>query len=141
MPTLLASSRPPAYQHQCPLVGAWRLARVELRLREGRASPRLYPGVSGQLDYYADGRMSFELAEGTWRRAWRGTYSSFLDPFSSANDLVLHRIESASDPALVGTEEERRVHLRCDTLAWPGAPLLIDGERWTPRLVWERVAG
>lgn len=138
MPTLLAAPRPPAYQHQCPLVGTWRLARVELRMRDGRASSRLYNGVRGQLDYGADGRMSFELAEGVWRRAWRGTYSSFLDPFSSANDLVLHRVEMASDPALIGTEEERRVHLRGNTLVWSGATVWIDGERWTPRLVWER---
>jgi hypothetical protein len=140
MPTLQAAPRPGAYRHAGPLVGTWRLARVELLLRNGLAGPRLYRGVTGRLEYHPDGRMSFELGEGSWRRAWQGSYSSYIDPFSPTNDRVIHRIEVASDPELVGTEEERRVRLRGDTLAWPGAPLLIDGERWTPRLVWERVA-
>jgi hypothetical protein len=140
MPTLQAAPRASPYRHLCPLVGAWRLARVELLVRDGWAGPRLYRGVTGRLEYHPDGRMSFELAEGSWRRAWHGRYRSYLDPYSPTNDLVIHRIEGASDPGLVGTEEERRVHLRGDTLAWPGAPLLIDGQRWTPRLVWERVA-
>jgi hypothetical protein len=140
MPTLLAAPRPTGHVHVCPLVGTWRLVRVELRLRDGTATPRLFPGVTGRLEYRADGRMSFELAEGTWSRAWRGTFSSFLDPFSSANDLVIHRIDAASDPSMVGTEEERRLHLRGDVLAWAGTPMWIDGERWTPRLVWERAA-
>jgi hypothetical protein len=138
MPTLQATPRPSAYQHACPLVGVWNLARVELLKRDGRAGPRLFRGVSGRLEYGVDGRMTFELAEGTWRRAWHGRYVSYLDPFSSANDLVIHRIDGASDPELAGTEEERRVLLRGNTLAWLGAPVWVEEERWVPRLVWER---
>ena len=140
MPTLYATPPAKPYVHGCPLVGVWRLVRVELRRRESRDAPRIFPGVTGRLEYQRDGRMTFELAEGTWRRAWHGTFSSYLDPFSPSNDRVVHRIAGASDPALIGTEETRRVHLRGDTLAWPGAPLWIDDERWTPRLVWERAA-
>ena len=139
MPTLQAAPRTDAYRQGCPLVGTWRLARVELLSRDGRDRPRLFAGVTGQLAYRADGRMTFELSEGSWRKAWHGRYSSYLDPFSPSNDLVLHRIDGSSDPALVGTEEERRVHLRGDTLAWCGAAVWIDEEPWTPRLVWERI--
>ena len=141
MPTLQATPRASGYTHGCPLTGTWFLARVELRARDGREAPRLYRGVTGRLEYGRDGRMSFELAEGTWRRAWRGTYASYLDPFSPTNDRVVHRIDGASDPALVGSEEVRRVSLRGDQLVWPGAPVWIDEERWTPRLVWERERG
>ena len=138
MPTLQAAPRPTEYRHGSPLVGTWRLVRVELRARDGSAGPPLFRGAIGRLEYGHDGRVSFELAEGSWRRAWRGTFSSYLDPFSPSNDRVIHRIDAATDPALIGTEEFRRVHLRGDTLAWPGAPVWIDEERWTPRLVWER---
>ena len=121
------------------IAGAWRLARVEMRRRDGRAGPPIFPGVMGRLEYRVDGTMSFELAEGTWRRAWRGGYSAYLDPFAPSNDAVVHRIETASDPELIGLGEARRVQLRGDTLTWPGAPVWVEGERWTPQLVWERL--
>lgn len=140
MPTLQASPWTRQQPSACPLIGSWRLARVELRPRSARSAQRLFAGVTGQLDYWPDGRMALELADDGWRRACRGTYLSFLDAFSASNDVVVHRIESASDPALIGLEEERRVQLRGDTLTWPGAPVWIDGERWTPHLLWERIA-
>ena len=140
MPTLQATPWSTGQPTGCPLVGAWRLIRIELRSRDGRAGPDLFRNATGRLEYLPDGRMSFELAEGAWRRTWHGSYASYLDPFAPANDRVVHRIDRASDPALVGTEEQRRVQLRGDTLAWPGTPFWAHGERWTPRLVWQRAA-
>ena len=67
-----------------PLVGTWRLTRVQLRSPNGRPSAALFPTATGSLTYRLDGRMAVEVRSGSSAEpqlAFEGTYASFLDPF------------------------------------------------------------
>jgi len=141
-----------------PLVGIWRLVRVEARSGAGRRWRAADQDAAGQLRYGPDGHMALEimalrLPNGDdvaqrervlttpWRVAYRGTYDSYLDPFSPHNDRVVHHVEYGSDPAWAGIDEERSIKLLGDVLTWRGAPVRAGGDLWTMHLVWERVAG
>jgi hypothetical protein len=124
-----------------PLVGTWRLARVQLRSASGRASP-LFPTATGLLTYRSDGRMAVEVRDdpdGDPYLAFDGTYASFLDPFAPSGDHVVHRVESGTGADEPGRERSQRVQLRGDRLTWLGGTARVSGETWTAELVWERV--
>ena len=126
-----------------PLVGTWRLARVQLRSANGRPTPALFPAATGSLTYRSDGSMAVEVRDGPSGDpylAFGGTYLSFLDPFSPTSDHVVHRIESGSADDGAGRERSQRVQLRGDRLVWVGGTARVNGETWTAELVWERVA-
>ncbi len=125
-----------------PLVGTWRLARVQLRSATGRPTPALFPAATGSLTYRSDGRMAVEVIDGPDGApylAFDGTYASFLDPFAPTGDHVVHRIESGSGADGPGPERSQRIQLRGDRLVWFGATARVGGEPWTAELVWERV--
>jgi hypothetical protein len=74
-----------------------------------------------------------------WRLAYRGTYDSYLDPFSPDNDRVVHHVEFGSDPSWTGVDEERPIKLLGDVLTWRGSSVRTADDWWTMHLVWERV--
>src|SRR3954470_18984922 len=83
-----------------PLVGTWRLARVQMYSASGRSSSALFPAATGTLTYRPDGRMTVRISDGQSERphlAFDGTYLSYLDPFVPTGDYVVHRIESGAD--------------------------------------------
>jgi len=126
-----------------PLVGTWRLVRVQLRSASGRGSPTLFPAATGTLTYRPDGRMAVEIRDGRdgdRYLAFDGTYVSYLDPFAPTSDHVIHRI--AADGAAEGAISERsqRIQLRGDRLVWLGGTARASGQTWTAEMVWERVA-
>jgi hypothetical protein len=124
-----------------PLVGTWRLTRVQLRSATGRSTPALFPAATGSLTYRSDGRMAVEVRDGPDGHphlAFDGTYASFLDPFAPASDHVVHRIESGSGADSAGREQSQRIQLRGDRLVWFGRTARVNGETWTAELVWER---
>lgn len=140
-----------------PLIGTWRLVRVEARSGAGRRWRPAEHDAAGLLRYGPDGRMALEITtlrsaagDGAggrdcsiaagWRVAYRGTYASYLDPFSPDNDRVVHHVESGSDPSWVGVDEERSIKLLGDVLTWRGAAVRAAGDWWTMHLIWERVA-
>jgi hypothetical protein len=125
-----------------PLVGSWRLARVQLRSATGRPTPALFPAATGSLTYRADGRMAVEVRDspdGAPYLAFDGTYISFLDPFAPTSDHVVHRVESGSGADGADRERSQRIQLRGDRLTWLGGTARVGGETWTAELVWERV--
>ena len=125
-----------------PLVGTWRLARVQLRSATGRPTSSLFPAATGSLTYRSDGRMAVDVRDGPGGDpylAFDGTYLSFLDPFSPTGDHVVHRIESGSDDG-AGRERTQRIQLRGDRMIWFGGTARVNGETWTAELVWERVS-
>jgi hypothetical protein len=141
-----------------PLVGTWRLVRVEARSDAGRWWRPAEHDAAGRLRYGPDGRMALEITAarfpyadgstaggrflaGRWHLAYRGTYDSYLDPFSPDNDRVVHHVESGSDPAWQGVDDERSIKLIGDVLTWQGASVRAGGGLWTMHLVWERVPG
>jgi hypothetical protein len=125
-----------------PLVGIWRLARVQLRSASGRSSPALFPAATGTLTYRPDGRMTVRISDGQSERpdlAFDGTYLSFLDPFAPTADYVVHRIESGADADGAVRERTQRIALRGDRLIWLGEPTSHAGDGWTAELLWDRV--
>ncbi|HEY3110897.1 MAG TPA: lipocalin-like domain-containing protein [Chloroflexota bacterium] len=125
-----------------PLVGTWRLVRVQLRSTSGRSSPALFPAATGTLTYRPDGRMAVEIRngpDGDPYLAFDGTYLSYLDPFAPTSDHVVHRIEARGDAEPAVSERSQRIQLRGDRLIWLGATTRASGQSWTAELVWERV--
>ena len=125
-----------------PLVGTWRLVRVQLRSTSGRSSPALFPGATGTLTYRPDGRMAIEIRngqDGAPYLAFDGTYLSYLDPFAPTSDHVVHRIEAGDGADRAISQQSQRVQLRGDRLIWLGATTRAGGESWTAELVWDRV--
>jgi hypothetical protein len=130
------------------LVGAWRLVSFESFDQNGTARPGNYD--TGMIVYDASGRMSAQLmhssnkasapltADADRAAAYR-RYLGYWGPFTvdEAKSIVVHRVEGASNPSWVGSNQVRHYRLTAD-----GKRLTLsvkNGERTTSTLVWERI--
>jgi hypothetical protein len=132
------------------LIGAWDLVSLFEVGSEGKTDPS--PGDIGKLIYSADGHVSAQIVRKNlspfesddWRRAseaesveaWK-SYFGYFGTYSvdAARQVITHRIEGASFPNLVGTDQLRHYHFE-------GSQLILDADAAWGRLraIWERAA-
>jgi hypothetical protein len=114
------------------LVGTWRF--VDFRLidaRDGRVTHPWGADHAGQIVYTADGFMSVLM------RNPRGMLG-YCGPYTIEGDAVVHHIELATDPKLVGTAQRRRVALEGRRVTLTSEESLYGGAGTHANLVWER---
>ncbi len=137
-----------------PLIGAWRLVTYEAHAGDEVSYP-LGEDASGYIMYTPDGYMSVlimaacrpnfasdDILGGTdeERLAAASTFLSYGGRYEFLGDRVVHKIETASYPNRVGTEQVRYIHLEGDELLLTTPPMVIHGESRSGRLRWERAA-
>lgn len=118
------------------IVGSWRLIDCVRTGADGAVSHPWGKDAVGLLIYAADGHMSaaIDQPDGAGGRRML-SYCGRLECEGAEN---VHRIEIASDPALVGTVQRRRVTLAGDTMTLTASPSIAFGPGTSADLVWRR---
>src|SRR5437764_3892875 len=94
------------------IVGTWRMIGATARDKEGRPLPEPYGGNGmGRVAFTADGRMMAvtcdgrsELPPGTER-----AYSSYCGNYTYDGAQLVTRVDAASDPSRIGSDQVREV--------------------------------
>lgn len=134
------------------LIGSWRLLSWSEHLSAGEVTYPLGEDAKGQLIYSSDGRVSAQLVSANMQRFayddWRvassgerfeawGKYFGYFGKFSidEQKNAVIHHIEGAWFPNLVGTEQVRFFHFENEKLV-----LDADTNWGKVRIVWEKIS-
>ena len=140
------------------LIGTWRLvSAVREEVVTGKTTDVFGAGATGYITYAADDRMMV-LITGAGRKpaksdtehsrlqqtmlAYAGGYVLEPDlPLKTASPSVVHHIDVAWSPALVGQAQRRFVTFVGDRLILKGAegPSAVDGVVARATITWERV--
>lgn len=136
------------------LIGAWRLERWEIVAGDGTRRHPFGAQPAGLLIYTADGCMSACIMAGdrpalsapnprrasaAERAAAFDGYFSYAGRYRVSGSRVLHEIEIALNPAMVGTPQWRDAQLAGSELTLSASEPAANGGERLHRLVWRRV--
>ena len=125
------------------IVGTWKLAAAVARDRNGNPLPAPYGGKGmGRLALAADGRMMAvtcdgrpELPPGASR-----AYSSYCGNYSFDGARLVTRVDAASDPARIGSDQVREVSFDGDRMILKPPPRQTEAGEEYREITWERIA-
>ncbi len=138
------------------LVGSWSLEAFEVELADGRRVHPMGPDALGRLIYGADGRMSATLSEAarsvlstprleaynrappSEKAAAFDSFLAYVGRYTVEGESVVHHVELASVPNIVGAEQRREAVLDGDTLTLRYAVTSSRGTRYNS-LRWTRL--
>jgi hypothetical protein len=125
------------------VTGTWRLVRVESQDAEGRPLPVPYGGHgTGRVVLGADGRMMAVLCDGR-REVPAGEkreYSSYCGNYTFDGTTLVTRVDAASDPARVGSDQVRDVRFEGGLMVLRPPLRTYGGPAEQRALYWERIA-
>jgi hypothetical protein len=126
------------------IVGTWKLVAAAARDRDGNALPAPYGGKGlGRVMFNAEGRMMAvtcdgrpELPAGASR-----AYSSYSGTYTFDGSRLVTRVDGASDPARIGSDQVREVGFLADDrmILRPPPRQTETGEEYR-ELTWQRIA-
>src|SRR6516225_8481662 len=125
------------------IVGTWKLAHAAARDAAGVMLPSPYGGKGiGRVTFTVDGRMMSvvcdgrpELPAGTVRE-----YSSYCGNYTFDGSRLVTRVDAASDPSRIGSDQVRGVRFVDGRMILSPPPRRgIGGEEYR-ELAWERIA-
>jgi Lipocalin-like domain len=125
------------------IVGTWKLVRATARDANGSALPVPYgSNAMGRVTFSADGRMMSVVCDGRPELpAGAGRdYSSYCGNYSFDGARLVTRVDAASDPSRIGSDQARGVRFEGGHMILSPPPRGT-GERAEYReLTWERIA-
>jgi len=122
------------------IVGTWRLVRAEAHDVNGKALPAPYGGKGmGRVTFNAEGRMAAVVVDGRPELpAGIGRdYSSYCGNYSFTGTRLVTRVDAASDPARLGSDQVREVSFDGDLMVLRPPPRA--GGKYRV-LTWERLS-
>ncbi len=123
-----------------PLLGAWTLASWQIVAADGSVAYPFSEAAVGRLIYEAGGHMAvFLMRPGANPSSERAGFIAYSGRFELHDDAVHHLIDMASDPALIGTVQVRRMRLSNNELVL-SAPVEADPNAHHV-LTWRRTSG
>jgi hypothetical protein len=125
------------------IVGTWKLVAAAARDRSGNPLPTPYGGRGmGRVMFNADGRMMAvtcdgrpELPAGASR-----AYSSYCGNYTFDGARLVTRVDAASDPARIGSDQVREVSFAGDRMILKPPPRQTEAGEEYRELTWERIA-
>ena len=125
------------------IVGTWKLARATARDAAGASLPSPYgPKAMGRVTFTSDGRMMSvvcdgraELPTGTSR-----DYSSYCGNYSFDGARLVTRVDAASDPSRIGSDQVRGVRFEGDRMILSPPPRQTGQSEEYREITWERLA-
>jgi hypothetical protein len=125
------------------IVGTWKLVAAAARDRSGNPLPTPYGSKGmGRVMFDADGRMMAvtcdgrpELPAGTSR-----AYSSYCGNYSFDGARLVTRVDAASDPARIGSDQVREVSFDGARMILKPPPRQTEAGEEYRELTWERIA-
>ena len=127
------------------VIGTWRLVRATASAADGTPMPPPFGGekAMGRLTINGDGRMMAVLCDGrrTVPEGERREYSSYCGNYTYDGKQLITRVDAASDPARMGTDQVRDVSFegKLMVLRPPLRTYLRQAEQRV--LYWEKISG
>ena len=125
------------------IVGTWKMVAAVARDRSGNLLPAPYGGKAmGRLMLNAEGRMMAvtcdgrpELPAGTVR-----DYSSYCGNYSFDGSRLVTKVDAASDPTRIGSDQVREVSFDGDRMILRPPPRRSEAGEEFREIAWERIA-
>jgi hypothetical protein len=125
------------------IVGTWKLLHATARDRSGTELPSPYAGNGiGRVTFTADGRMMSVVCDGR-RELPAGTsreYSSYCGNYTFDGRQLVTRVDAASDPSRIGSDQVRGVRFDNDRLILSPRPRRSGDSEEYREITWERIA-
>jgi hypothetical protein len=125
------------------IVGTWRLVAALARDAAGNTLPSPFgPKAMGRVVFNADGRMMAVLCDGRPDLP-AGTprdYASYCGNYTFDGSTLVTRVDAASDPARIGTDQVRGVRFEGDLMVLRPPPRRNAGGPEQREITWERIA-
>ena len=125
------------------IVGTWKLAAAAARDRDGKPLPVPYGGKGmGRVMFDSEGRMMAvtcdgraELPPGVSR-----AYSSYCGNYTFDGQRLVTRVDAASDPSRIGSDQGREVSFDGDRMILRPPPRHTEAGEEYRELTWVRIA-
>lgn len=125
------------------IVGTWKMVGAAARDRDGKKLPAPYGGKGmGRVAFTADGRMMAvtcdartELPPGASR-----AYSSYCGNYTFDGTRLVTRVDAASDPARIGSDQVREVSFEGDRMILRPPPRQTEAGEEYREISWVRIS-
>jgi hypothetical protein len=125
------------------IVGTWKLVRASAKDANGRSLPEPYGGNGiGRVTFTAAGRMQSVVCDGR-REMPPGEardYSSYCGNFTFEDMRLVTRVDAASDPSRIGSDQVRGVRFEGELMILSPPPRQTGAGAEYRELTWERIA-
>ena len=112
------------------IVGTWKLVRAVARDGSGATLPEPYGGKGiGRVTFTADGRMQSMVCDGR-KKMPAGVardYSSYCGNYTFDGTRLVKRVDAASDPSRLGSDQVRGVRFEGELMALSPPPRTSGG--------------
>jgi hypothetical protein len=125
------------------IVGTWKLARTTARDAAGNAlPPPLGPLAMGRLAFTAEGRMMSVICDGrpALPPGANREYSSYCGNYTFDGSRLVTRVDAASDPSRIGSEQPRGVRFDGERMLLIPPPRRTANGEEHREIYWERIA-
>jgi Lipocalin-like domain len=125
------------------IVGTWGLVAAIARDAAGNVLPTPYgPQGMGRVTFNADGRMMAVLCDGrpSLPPGTTRDYGSYCGNYSFDGSTLITRVDAASDPARIGTDQVRDVRFEGARMILRPPPRQGASGTEQRELTWERIA-
>lgn len=125
------------------IVGTWKLVRATARDASGKELPSPYgPKAMGRVIFTADGRMMSVICDGRPRLPAGASreYSSYCGNYTFDGERLVTRVDAASDPSRIGTDQMRGVRLDGERMILVPPPRGAGATADHREITWERIA-
>jgi hypothetical protein len=125
------------------IVGTWKLVAVAARDQNGNKVPDPYGGKPmGRVVFNAEGRMMAVTCDGRpdLPPGAKREYSSYIGTYSFDGSRLVTRVDGASDPSRVGSDQVRGVRFEGERIVLSPPPRQTDSGEQFRELTWERIA-
>jgi hypothetical protein len=126
------------------IIGTWKLIAAAARDKNGNSLPAPYGGNGlGRVMFNADGRMMAVTCDGRPElpNSANRAYSSYIGKYIFDGSRLVTRVDGASDPARIGSDQMREVSFLDDDrmILRPPPRQTKAGEEYR-ELTWQRIA-
>ncbi|HYM71919.1 MAG TPA: lipocalin-like domain-containing protein [Stellaceae bacterium] len=125
------------------IVGTWKLVRATAKDGSGAPLPEPYGGKGiGRVTFTADGRMQSVVCDGR-REMPVGEirdYSSYCGNYTFDGTRLVTRVDAASDPSRIGSEQVRGVRFEGELVVLSPPPRQAGGKQEYRELTWQRIS-
>ena len=125
------------------IVGTWKLLHATARDPAGTARPAPYGGKAlGRVTFTADGRMMSVVCDGP-KELPAGVareYSSYCGNYTYDGEKLVTRVDAASDPSRIGSDQMRGVRFEGERMVLIPPPRRTGEIEEHREITWERIA-
>lgn len=125
------------------VIGTWRLVKAVSRDADGRELPAPYGGKPmGRVALGADGRMTAVICDGRKDipAGEQREYSSYCGNYTYDGTRLVTRVDAASDPARMGTDQVREVRFEGNRMVLRPPLRSYGGPAEQRELYWEKLS-